>query len=294
MHYKTFYHSPEVIPVALLVLAQSVHCQQTTDSNGKATKLHWTGQRNFSDAPRYLEHTKGPWAALSVLSGTHDLSGLTKEQSVVPIWPSPWTNISEIWCSNLLFKEELSDAYRVNRSLILKPSSFNCPYQGGAKLPNWTMSIPSVAIGPNYAELFHAQVPIIALNESTLYLEPEITIRFTLGDILALGPSSEPGIRSIVQQLKDAGRLLSSSFGLYMGRPDWKLPSKMVLGGYEKSLINEGFIMFDVMDKPESVGEDYLFRISLKDVRLGCYDWKGHVFDWATTESPNTSAEAYI
>ncbi|KAK4171492.1 hypothetical protein QBC36DRAFT_382520 [Triangularia setosa] len=269
--------------VALLALVQSAYCQQFTTS-AKVEKLHLTGRQN-NDYAHYIENIHGPWAMLSAFMGTYDSSNLTKDHIAVPLYPAPWANMSEIWWTGVLAWDKMPDAYNANRYGKYIPSPFGPMAQHGALLPDWEMSIPSD--GEDSMEFLHVKNTVIALNYSKLYLEGEITTDFTNGDMLALAPPSEPGSRSILQQLKDVGRLFTASFGLYVGRPDWKLPSKMILGGYDKNRIDGDIMMFDLMDEPQSVRQGYLPRLYLSDVRLGSYDSNGYTFDWATHENPN-------
>ncbi|KAK4664212.1 uncharacterized protein QC763_503610 [Podospora pseudopauciseta] len=275
------------LPVALLALVQSGCCQDTTEI--LVEKLQWTAPRKELTA-HFLENTNGPWEQLSTLLGTYDLSNITKDQIILPMYPSPWTNISTIWWTRVVDYQKMEEFSRESRWVTgYFASSWDPSIQAGARLPDWDLSMPYG--NGNFTEFLHVKTPLIALNHSRLYLEAEIAIEFTHGDMLALAPpgDGEPDSRSIIQQVKDAGRIRSNSFGLYVGRPDWKLPSKMFLGGYDSNRIEGDFLMFDTMDQPEFVHQGYLPRLYLSDVTLGSFEKSrdGFAFDWATRESPN-------
>ncbi|KAK0721322.1 hypothetical protein B0T21DRAFT_414514 [Apiosordaria backusii] len=118
--------------------------------------------------------------------GRHDLSKITEKETVFPVWPSPWTNISEITWRNFAPDADMQAAYTPGNYTIFRDSTFT-------------------SVSENSTEFLHVKAPIAALNSSTLYLDIDITTPSKEGDTLALVPTDIPGSPSILQQLKDAG-----------------------------------------------------------------------------------------
>ncbi|KAK4196673.1 aspartic peptidase domain-containing protein [Triangularia verruculosa] len=290
MHYR---HTPASF-LSLLALTQVANCQDpTTPSIKKVVKVQWTTDSRFPGDPFRLGTfgPDGPWHALPLVMNKHESTDTVSSSTVSPVWPSPWTNISEVlWKSFDLTPEEQASVSLgfFSRSTS---SSFTEWYQTGQRVPDWDMSIPT--IGGNHTTFHHVKAPVSALLGSAIwYPSAHGGITNEVGGTLALAPTDKPGSKSILAQLKEAGVIDSNSFGLHMGSPKWNQSGDFTLGGYNAARVVGEVASFDLMEEPnafDTSGESGLPRIYLKDAALGWEVGASPFGNWAASLGKNKS-----
>lgn len=274
------YH-PQAIFLSFLALTQVTTCQDiNTQPVAKVLKLQWTTDQTSPGDPLTLGTfgPDGPWQALPGVMNRHESTATINTTAVSALWPSPWTNISEVMWRSFDVALEAQTTFSTGRynRLTISSSYFeeSRTSRTGDWVPDWDMSIPDIA--GNSVRFFHVKAPVAAIQYASISFPAVEGWSFVEDDVegtLALAPPDKPGSESIIAQLKDSGVVDCNSFGLHMGSPKWNQSGSFTLGGYDAARVMGEVATFDLMEDIDAFEfaswQRYLPRIYLIDVSLG-------------------------
>ncbi|KAK4169007.1 hypothetical protein QBC43DRAFT_356534 [Cladorrhinum sp. PSN259] len=238
------------------LLALALACVPSADCKTEVIAVPW----------RQLQDKKtGSWQAPELIQ----MPG--GESVILAMWPSPWTNVSEIPAT----VEEAGSGTGTPYSRI--------DHFGNYTLTGYENFVTNVGIiskeesrDSNSVVLLNTTLPIAKIQE---WRKPDDKSLAGVVGNLALGPFNE---MSILEQLSSGPNptIPSKSFGLHVGSPAFNQSGSFLLGGYDQRRVaGEPRAFSNSLDQESGL---YLPRMALKDIHIhvesGLSPWSESLF----------------
>ncbi|KAK4677813.1 hypothetical protein QC764_302150 [Podospora pseudoanserina] len=193
----------------------------------------------------------GPWQAVGVLLGSHERKShlVPLEGPAVPVWPTAASmvalhstkaggkyNITRSGNASEPFLKITEGTSEDNASALFRFADLNSNHRTSGLMVVDAMTFTNLRFEePGYANV---QATIYVMDSSVISYPNNRTSKPTVG-VLGFGRPSDLNFRgtSVLVQMKEAGLISSSSFGLHIASVPLKQRGSLILGGYEENRV---------------------------------------------------------